>query len=525
MASFPPSDYMPCYKVQNLSSAVSAARRAQSCQAKTLPSAISTVSTATGCSSCTGSTLGSEEGTRCPEDAGAYYAKYAAWQAAATNERDSLLACAKLAVSSDDSVSVQNQPIVSSDDSISIPKKVGPPPPKPGAKPAEAGGSRRHWILPPKQEPRQPKGAAVAPSPKRPDACCSSTKNTPQSNAFTRPDPLSSSMKSSAFTRHWMLAPRKAQEQDQTSEVSTESKADASSDSPSRAGNSEKRETSSIEEEACLGTWCYPSSSYKVSRATVGALCFEHTLPSGRTIMGQLQPCGEYLEGEVFADNSQCVGTIRLRPGVDSRTLVSNFRHAGGEELEGLAALAAGKADWGPDVTAKKEDGESSRRPQQPEAVPARERLSLPGKLFSWRDCVPGASPRACSTAVDVPVKHTFIQFDEPQEVRLPRSSPAVLTSGPFMLQTNKKEETEFDEAKLLAQPVAPQAHVVGECRPCAYFWGKQDGCRSGDTCKFCHLCQPGELKRRRREKDRFLRQKQRAQRGSNTSTASTPST
>lgn len=44
-------------------------------------------------------------------------------------------------------------------------------------------------------------------------------------------------------------------------------------------------------------------------------------------------------------------------------------------------------------------------------------------------------------------------------------------------------------------------AHVRGECHPCAYFWQKRDGCRNGDACEFCHLCDKDALKRYKREK------------------------
>lgn len=44
-------------------------------------------------------------------------------------------------------------------------------------------------------------------------------------------------------------------------------------------------------------------------------------------------------------------------------------------------------------------------------------------------------------------------------------------------------------------------AHAHGECRPCAYFWTKKDSCRHRDACEFCHLCPPGEIQRRRKEK------------------------
>lgn len=33
------------------------------------------------------------------------------------------------------------------------------------------------------------------------------------------------------------------------------------------------------------------------------------------------------------------------------------------------------------------------------------------------------------------------------------------------------------------------EAHEVGQCRPCRFFWFKSEGCLLGDQCKFCHFC------------------------------------
>jgi len=41
--------------------------------------------------------------------------------------------------------------------------------------------------------------------------------------------------------------------------------------------------------------------------------------------------------------------------------------------------------------------------------------------------------------------------------------------------------------------------HSVGTCRPCAFLFTK--GCQNGVQCEYCHLCPPGEKKRRQREK------------------------
>eukprot|EP00930_Biecheleria_cincta_P067006 TRINITY_DN5336_c0_g1_i5.p1 TRINITY_DN5336_c0_g1~~TRINITY_DN5336_c0_g1_i5.p1 ORF type:complete len:213 (+),score=40.03 TRINITY_DN5336_c0_g1_i5:205-843(+) len=43
--------------------------------------------------------------------------------------------------------------------------------------------------------------------------------------------------------------------------------------------------------------------------------------------------------------------------------------------------------------------------------------------------------------------------------------------------------------------------HERGVCKPCAYFHHKQDGCRQGEDCEFCHLCSPEALKERKKLK------------------------
>mmetsp|Transcript_10416 Transcript_10416/g.31614 ORF Transcript_10416/g.31614 Transcript_10416/m.31614 type:complete len:332 (-) Transcript_10416:346-1341(-) len=45
---------------------------------------------------------------------------------------------------------------------------------------------------------------------------------------------------------------------------------------------------------------------------------------------------------------------------------------------------------------------------------------------------------------------------------------------------------------------IGSAGHFVGECKPCAFV---QKGCMSGVECKFCHLCECGEKKRRKKEK------------------------
>eukprot|EP00928_Gymnodinium_smaydae_P033098 TRINITY_DN23807_c0_g2_i1.p1 TRINITY_DN23807_c0_g2~~TRINITY_DN23807_c0_g2_i1.p1 ORF type:complete len:420 (+),score=63.29 TRINITY_DN23807_c0_g2_i1:48-1262(+) len=46
---------------------------------------------------------------------------------------------------------------------------------------------------------------------------------------------------------------------------------------------------------------------------------------------------------------------------------------------------------------------------------------------------------------------------------------------------------------------VGSAGHAIGRCKPCAFLYSK--GCEGGAMCKFCHLCEPGEKKRRQKEK------------------------
>merc|ERR1712032_587745 len=57
---------------------------------------------------------------------------------------------------------------------------------------------------------------------------------------------------------------------------------------------------------------------------------------------------------------------------------------------------------------------------------------------------------------------------------------------------------------------VGSAGHAIGNCKPCAFMHTK--GCGNGFDCQFCHLCEPGEKKRRRKEKTDMRRSMRRAQ-------------
>eukprot|EP00435_Cladocopium_sp_Y103_P032727 s3249_g8.t1 len=42
------------------------------------------------------------------------------------------------------------------------------------------------------------------------------------------------------------------------------------------------------------------------------------------------------------------------------------------------------------------------------------------------------------------------------------------------------------------------EAHENGTCRPCRFYHMKEEGCRLGDACKFCHMCTRDEARNER---------------------------
>ena len=51
------------------------------------------------------------------------------------------------------------------------------------------------------------------------------------------------------------------------------------------------------------------------------------------------------------------------------------------------------------------------------------------------------------------------------------------------------------------------------DCREslCAYFLFKEDGCRNGPDCEFCHLCDTSDIKRRKKERAKAVKARHQA--------------
>jgi len=139
---------------------------------------------------------------------------------------------------------------------------------------------------------------------------------------------------------------------------------------------------------------------------------------------------------------------------------------------------------------------------------------------------------------VKVSVKNTFIQFEVPSSPKNTSEPPSRTAPGDFfrrffktmepetLLSATPETPTSFHDCGFNSRPAAdasmialmpshgepehningPQAHALGQCTPCAYFWYKGDGCRKGEECEMCHLCPKGEIKRRKKERVQQLK-------------------
>jgi hypothetical protein len=69
-------------------------------------------------------------------------------------------------------------------------------------------------------------------------------------------------------------------------------------------------------------------------------------------------------------------------------------------------------------------------------------------------------------------------------------------------------ERVAGSDVAVLGSPLCPtigsRGHSHRMCKPCAFIL---KGCQSGVDCKFCHLCEVGEKKRRKKEKVVFRRE------------------
>lgn len=89
------------------------------------------------------------------------------------------------------------------------------------------------------------------------------------------------------------------------------------------------------------------------------------------------------------------------------------------------------------------------------------------------------------------------------------RSSASSESSGPpplsLSLSGAQDAAAQSMSLDLLGSPALPSVgsmnHHRGLCKPCAFVARDDKLCMSGVKCNFCHLCDPGEKQRRKKEK------------------------
>eukprot|EP00440_Ansanella_granifera_P035775 gb/GFBE01038806.1/.p1 GENE.gb/GFBE01038806.1/~~gb/GFBE01038806.1/.p1 ORF type:complete len:373 (+),score=77.71 gb/GFBE01038806.1/:1-1119(+) len=90
-----------------------------------------------------------------------------------------------------------------------------------------------------------------------------------------------------------------------------------------------------------------------------------------------------------------------------------------------------------------------------------------------------------------------------PPAAQIPALPAFVPPPPPAPAQAPKLRIAEALAQTLLGSPQMPTvgsaSHQLGSCKPCAFLFTR--GCESGVNCTFCHLCPPGEKKRRQKAK------------------------
>lgn len=107
-----------------------------------------------------------------------------------------------------------------------------------------------------------------------------------------------------------------------------------------------------------------------------------------------------------------------------------------------------------------------------------------------------------------MPVRRTFIHFDTgdgkgPAE---PAAGAELVAASSSVQRSSSAPPLLLRRAFCLRDPRRDEAHRMGDCKPCAYYLYKEDGCRWGDECSFCHLCVEGEVKKRKKEKHKIMK-------------------
>lgn len=142
---------------------------------------------------------------------------------------------------------------------------------------------------------------------------------------------------------------------------------------------------------------------------------------------------------------------------------------------------------------------------------------SLPPGPVLPKGGYPGSSQEPISQCSTVDTAHEGQDFTFGMPYGFGNEMMAADPSFFFRVQRGLSEDgtsvgsLEFEGMPLdsdLGTPLLPtmgsKLHYTQECKPCAFMY--KDGCKSGVSCTFCHLCEPGEKKQRKKDKHNIVK-------------------
>lgn len=171
--------------------------------------------------------------------------------------------------------------------------------------------------------------------------------------------------------------------------------------------------------------------------------------------------------------------------------------------------------------------GLCGQRAEPPRRMPSRTPSPVPRQELKEFSIAPGC---ACNTVSSLPESKQSFRIggssmstpEEGHSTQVEQKMMELSSTRPYspmmikntFLHYGGDDEALEQQARLKRSKSAPGAidrqagskHDSKKCKPCAYFFGKPDGCREGDDCRFCHLCPPGKLKEKKKEKKRRLK-------------------
>lgn len=168
--------------------------------------------------------------------------------------------------------------------------------------------------------------------------------------------------------------------------------------------------------------------------------------------------------------------------------------------------------------------GLTSGQPGPVQAVPS---SRVGGDRSVSRKAAPGPSVSAIEESpAFVPMPSPKVQASGPFDLRSPlehsgvlagldrdesKSRPVQAAGVATKVTTEERPTAAQEPAKKQTLPsVGSEGHSRGDCRPCAHNW-RPGGCIKGFECTFCHSCESGALKRRKKLKLVLMRAERRA--------------